>query len=113
MTNAKKKLGAWGEKVAVTHLEAHGYQILDQNWYCQIGEIDIIAQRQGTISFVEVKTRRGRAAGSPEESITPRKAQKLMHTALTWLGEQEDDDADWQIDLIAVELDSKGKTSAV
>ncbi|MEM9777413.1 MAG: YraN family protein [Chloroflexota bacterium] len=109
MTNARKKLGAWGEKVAITHLQAHGYKILDQNWHCQIGEIDIIAEQGGVISFVEVKTRRGRSAGSPEESITPRKAQKLMQTALTWLGEQEDDDADWQIDLIAVELDAKGK----
>lgn len=109
MTNARKQLGNWGEKVAVTHLEAAGYTILSQNWRCQVGEIDIIAQKAGNVSFVEVKTRKGRSAGSPEESITPRKAHKLIQLALTWLGEQDDDDLDWQIDLIAVELDTKGK----
>lgn len=109
MTNARKQLGNWGEKVAVTQLEANGYTILAQNWRCQIGEIDIIAKQADIVSFIEVKTRKGRSAGSPEESITPRKAQKLMQLALTWIGEHGDDDLDWQIDLIAVELDTKGK----
>lgn len=109
MAHERKKLGDWGEKVAVTQLQAAGYTILSQNWRCQIGEIDIIAEKAGVVSFVEVKTRKGRSAGSPEESITPRKAKKLMQLALTWMGEQEDDDLDWQIDLVAVELDTKGK----
>lgn len=109
MAHKRKKLGDWGEKVALTQLQANGYTILVQNWRCQIGEIDISAQKADIVSFVEVKTRRGRSAGSPEESITPRKAQKLMQLALTWIGEQENDDLDWQIDLVAVELDSKGK----
>ncbi|MFK7805612.1 MAG: YraN family protein [Anaerolineae bacterium] len=109
MAHKRKNLGDWGEKVAVTQLEATGYTILAKNWRCQIGEIDIIAKKAGTVSFVEVKTRKGRSAGSPEESITPRKAQKLMQLALTWMGEQDDDDLDWQIDLVAVELDTKGK----
>ena len=109
MSDSRKKLGAWGEEVAKTHLEANGYKIINQNWRCRIGEIDIIAQKDGIVSFTEVKTRRSRAAGSPEESITPRKAQKLTQLALTWIGEHGRDDLDWQIDLVAVELDSKGK----
>lgn len=109
MNNARKKLGDWGEKVAATHLEAAGYTIIGRNWRCQIGEIDMIAKKEDVVSFVEVKTRRGRAAGSPEESITPRKAQKLIQLALTWIGEQDDDELDWRIDLVAVELDAKGK----
>lgn len=109
MSNARKQLGKWGEKVAVTHLQAAGYTILSQNWHCQVGEIDIIAKKADIVSFVEVKTRKGRSAGSPEESITLRKAQKLIQLAFTWMGEQEDDDLDWQIDLVAIELDTKGK----
>ena len=109
MSNARKKLGDWGEKVAATHLESAGFTIIGRNWRCQVGEIDIIAKKNGVVSFVEVKTRRGRSAGSPEESITHRKAQKLIQLALTWLGAQDDDDLDWQIDLVAVELDNKGK----
>ena len=109
MAHKRKKLGDWGEKVAMTQLQAAGYEILAQNWRCQIGEIDIIGKRGETVSFIEVKTRRGRGVGSPEESITPRKARKLIELALTWLGEQGDDELDWQIDLIAVELDTQGK----
>ena len=71
MSDSRKKLGAWGEEVAKTHLEANGYKIINQNWRCRLGEIDIIAQKDGIVSFTEVKTRRSRAAGSPEESITP------------------------------------------
>lgn len=109
MSNSRKKLGAWGEEVAKTHLEANGFKIINQNWRCQAGEIDIIALKGDLVAFVEVKTRRGRSAGSPEESITPRKAQKLTQLALTWIGEHGRDDLDWQIDLVAVELDKKGK----
>ncbi len=109
MSNARKKLGAWGEEVAKTQLEANGFKIINQNWRCRLGEIDIIAEKDKAVSFVEVKTRRGRSAGSPEEAITPRKAQKLIQLALTWIGENGRDDLDWQIDLVAVELDTKGK----
>lgn len=109
MSDSRKKLGAWGEGVAATRLEANGYKIIGRNWRCRIGEIDIIAQQGETVAFIEVKTRKGRSAGSPEESITPRKAQKLIQTALTWIGENGNDDLDWRIDLIAVELDTKGK----
>jgi len=106
---SKQKLGRWGEKVAVTHLQANGYNIQAQNWRCPQGEIDIIATKGDIFHFIEVKTRRGRSKGSPEEAITPRKAQKLITTALAYIGTQELDEADWQIDLIAVELDRSDK----
>ena len=60
----RKKLGAWGEKVAATKLEADGYRVVARNWRCQQGEIDLIAQAgDGLLAFVEVKTRRGRSIG--------------------------------------------------
>jgi putative endonuclease len=111
--NSRQKLGRWGESVAATHLEASGYKISGRNWRCVHGEIDLIAEKQGSdgrlIAFVEVKTRRGRDKGTPEEAITPRKARKLVLTAQLYLAEQNITDADWQIDLVAVELDRGGK----
>ena len=104
-----KKLGAWGEKVAATRLEADGYKIVAQNWRCQQGEIDLIARASdGLYLFVEVKTRKGRSMGKPEEALTPHKSRKLIQLAQIYLGEQELD-VDWRIDLVAVELDNSGK----
>ena len=107
--NHKQRLGNWGESVAATHLKAHGYKILQTNWRCKRGEIDIVAQRKGVYHFVEVKTRRGRQHGTPEEAITPRKANQLLMTAQLYIGHFDLDDADWQVDLVALELDSQGK----
>ena len=106
---ARKKLGAWGEKVAATHLEANGYRLVARNWRCQQGEIDLIAEAEdGLLAFVEVKTRKGQAMGMPEEALTPHKSRKLIELAQIYLGEH-DLDVDWRIDLVAVELDTSGK----
>lgn len=105
----RKTLGAFGERIAAHHLEANGYHIVARNWRCQQGEIDLIASSQDALHFVEVKTRRGRSRGTPEEALTQRKGQQLTNLAWLYLAEQELDDADWQIDLIAVELDASGK----
>lgn len=107
--NGRKKLGAFGERVAAIQLEAAGYQIVARNWRCQTGEIDLIAQKNDVLHFVEVKTRKGRQSGLPEEALTPRKGQQLTQLALRYIAEYELDDADWQIDLVAVELDTAGK----
>lgn len=107
--NGRKKLGAFGERVAAIQLEAAGYQIVARNWRCQTGEIDLIAQKNDVLHFVEVKTRKGRQSGLPEEALTLRKGQQLTQLALQYIAEYELDDADWQIDLVAVELDAAGK----
>jgi putative endonuclease len=111
MTNgsgARKQLGAWGEGVAAHHLQAQGYEIVSRNWRCAQGEIDLIVRNRALWIFVEVKTRRGRDLGTPEEAITPTKARKLVQLAQLYLAEQELD-VDWRIDLVAVELDKAGK----
>mgnify|MGYP001217503687 CR=1 FL=1 len=106
---ARKKLGAWGENVAATRLEADGYRIVARNWRCARGEIDLIAQAgDGLLVFVEVKTRRGRGMGLPEEALTLHKSRKLIRLAEIYLGEH-DLDVEWRLDLIAVELDNSGK----
>ncbi len=108
MTSHRKKLGAWGESVAALHLEARGYQIIERNWHDQSGEIDIVARFGDLFVFVEVKTRRGRALGTPEEGLTDRKAERLLELSEIYMAEHGLD-ADWRIDMVAVELDEKGK----
>ena len=108
MGNGRKQLGAWGERVAAAHLEAKGCRIVARNWRCRQGEIDLIAQTGAVLAFVEVKTRRGRGMGAPEEALTPRKSRKLIQLAQLYLAEH-DLDVDWRIDLVAVELDTSGK----
>jgi putative endonuclease len=89
-------------------LEAKGYEILDRNWRCSRGEIDLIARAGQELVFVEVKTRHGRDLGTPEEGLTPQKARKLLEVAQIYLSDN-DLEEDWRVDLVAVELDQGGK----
>lgn len=109
MTDARQKLGRWGERVAATHLEAQGMRILERNWRCARGEIDLVAQHDDVLIFVEVKTRRGRALGLPEEALTPAKAARLVLLGEAYLAEHELVGISWRVDLVAVELDPSGK----
>ncbi len=104
----RRRLGNWGEGVAAIQLEAEGYAIVARNWRCAVGEIDIVARDGETLVFVEVKTRRGRAYGAPEEALTPRKAQKLLQLGAQYVYEQALGDINWRIDLVAIELDARG-----
>lgn len=108
MADARQKLGRWGEGVAATHLEAAGLTIVERNWRCARGEIDLVAREDDTLVFVEVKTRRGRSLGLPEEALTPAKAQRLVMLAEMYLADHELPDISWRIDLVAVELDLAG-----
>lgn len=108
MPTPRKKLGEWGEAYAARQLEAKGYEIIERNWRCARGEIDLVARVGQELVFVEVKTRRGRSMGTPEEGLTRRKAEKLLLLAQLYLAEH-DLDVDWQVDLAAIELDSSGK----
>jgi putative endonuclease len=104
---SQKQLGEWGESLAAEHLAANGYEIVVRNWRCRQGEIDIVAWAGLQLVFVEVKTRRGQAMGSPEESITQQKAQRLTELATIYAAEMGGE-VDWRIDLVAVELDDAG-----
>ena len=109
MSDARKKLGAWGEALAAQELEAQGYEILERNWRCARGEIDLVARAGQTLIFVEVKTRRGRNMGAPEAGLTPYKAKKLLQLGNLYIAEHDASNYDWRIDLVAVELDRSGK----
>jgi putative endonuclease len=108
-TNRRQRLGAWGEGLAALHLESQGYTIVDRNWRCRQGELDLVARAGELWLFVEVRTRRGRAMGTPEESLLRGKAQQVLQVAQHYLYEHELEDVEWRVDLIAVELDESGK----
>jgi putative endonuclease len=107
--DARVKLGRRGEKLAVTELARCGYEIVARNWRCQVGEVDVVARRDEAWAFFEVRTRRGREFGTPEESLTPSKQQRMVDVALTYLAEHELNDVDWRVGLVAVEMDRAGR----
>jgi putative endonuclease len=87
MTKVRRAFGAWGEQVAATHLEADGITVIERNWRCRAGEIDIIGLERETIVFCEVKTRRSLAFGAGVEAVLGAKARRLRRLAATWLSE--------------------------
>ena len=109
MSESRQKLGRWGEQLAAKHLEAKGYVLLERNWRCRRGEIDLVTRGGDVLVFVEVKTRRGRDYGTPEEAITSIKAKRLLELGQRYLLEHDLEDVEWSVDLVAVELDSQGK----
>ncbi len=105
MTNFRKTIGALGERLAQTKLVADGYTIIETNWRCQAGEMDIIARHGVEWIFIEVKTRTSTKYGSPEDSVDQRKQTRLARIAECYLDDQQLD-APWRIDMVAVEFDS-------
>jgi putative endonuclease len=105
----RMRLGASGERLAAGWLEARGYQIIATNWHCAYGETDLIAEREGELIFVEVKTRRGDSLGAPKEAVTAAKQRKLIATAQTYLMEHGIEDHPFRIDVIAVQLTPTGR----
>jgi len=98
----KDALGAHGEDLAAAHLIEAGLKILDRNWRCPIGELDIVAREANTLVFCEVKTRRSNAFGDPAESVTWRKARKLRQLAAQWLTEHDEHAPEVRFDVVAV-----------
>jgi putative endonuclease len=104
-----KELGIHGERTAEKHLSGLGYRILDRNWRWRKGELDLVAEQGKEIVFVEVKARRSQAYGFPEESITRSKQEKLIQTANAYLGSTGKQEADWRIDVVAIDMEEDGK----
>ena len=102
-------LGNWGERVARNFLAGKGYRVLETGFRCAWGEVDIVANDGDELVFVEVRTRRGDAFGTPQESVTRAKARRLTSTAQTYIEERGIDGVDWRIDLISIVLDSGGR----
>jgi len=102
---SRTELGALGEQVAVEHLRALGLQILQRNWRCRYGELDVIAaDGDDTVVFVEVKTRTGDGFGGLEQAVTPRKLRRIRRLAGIWLAGQDIRWRDLRIDVVGVRI---------
>lgn len=104
----KDALGRFGEDVAARHLGESGLEILERNWRCRRGEIDIVARDGDVLVFCEVKTRSGRAFGSPAEAVAGAKARRVRALASCWLAEHAHPYAELRFDVVGVVRDRDG-----
>ncbi len=109
----RRDTGILGEKLARDFLKKRGYHILETNYRCPEGEIDIVAKHKDSLAFIEVRTKTSLAFGSPEESITPAKKERMKATAAYYCQTHSNLPSLWRIDVVAIELDQKGKPSRI
>jgi len=113
MPDPRRALGDLGERLAEQHLLAKGYVIRERNFRIREGEIDLIAENNGTLVFVEVRARRGSRMGTAIESLTPAKQRRLVALAEAYGQLHEDLPNDQRIDVIALDLSVGGQLLSV
>jgi putative endonuclease len=104
----RKELGQIGETLAASYLSTRGWQIVDRNVRFREGEIDIVAARGGILAFVEVKTRRSTAFGSPAEAVTWRKQRRIRALASRYLAERHPGAHAIRFDVVDIARDRGG-----
>ncbi|HIJ87403.1 MAG TPA: YraN family protein [Desulfuromonadales bacterium] len=106
-----KKTGELGEEVAANYLIARGYRILERNFRCKGGEVDVIVRdpEDKSLVFIEVKARRGLSYGVPQLAVTPFKQRQISKAALTWLSKNRLHDTNARFDVIAILLHTDGQ----
>jgi putative endonuclease len=107
MTERRQTIGKAGEEVAVQYLCQHGYRIVERNYRCRFGEIDLIARDGATLAFIEVKTRRSHQYGPPAEAVTREKQRHLINASLVYLMQQKKVDELCRFDVVTVEMDAQ------
>lgn len=100
--SATNDLGARGERIAVAYLTDVGLRVLDRNWRCRDGELDIVAREGDALVFCEVKTRRGNGYGHPVEAVTLVKQRRLRTLAQRWLATHDEHAPDLRFDVVGV-----------
>ena len=105
----KKELGKKGEELAIGFLKKKGYRILERNYVCKLGEIDIIAKERDTLAFIEVKTRTSTLFGLPELSVTPFKQMQISKAALCFLKEKHLEEVKARFDVVSILLRPGGE----
>lgn len=105
----RNETGRLGEKLAQEFLSEQGFTIIDTNYRCQEGEIDIVALQGSCLVFVEVRAKMSLAFGNPEESVTRTKKKRLVATAEHYRQNHDRLPESWRIDFVAVELDHSAK----
>lgn len=109
MTEYRRVRGQRAEALAGEYLLAQGYSLLQRNYRCRWGEIDLIAEDPGGLVFVEVRSRQSGSMLSPEETITPSKAMRVVRSSQQYLLDTGQEDRPWRVDVIAVEYDREGR----
>ncbi len=101
-TSQQTALGVYGEAFAARHLTGQGMILLDRNWRCELGEIDLVLRDGRVLVICEVKTRSSLAFGSPVEAVTEKKARRLRRLGARWLAEHAVRPEDVRLDLVGV-----------
>jgi putative endonuclease len=109
----RREVGILGERIARSFLEENGYDIVETNYRCPEGEIDLVVRQDDLLIFVEVRTRRGIGTGTPEESITPLKKQRLTAAAEHYGQHREGLPAARRIDVVAIRMKHDGRVSRI
>ncbi|MBT5807884.1 YraN family protein [Candidatus Uhrbacteria bacterium] len=105
MVHSRRKFGDQGEKLAASYLNDKGFRVVDTQHRTPYGEIDLICRDGEEVVFVEVKTRRSRRFGFPEESVTAAKILRIVRSAEHILQERKWIDIPWRVDVVSVEFD--------
>jgi putative endonuclease len=104
----RRALGDYGERVAARHLTDQGMVVLDRNWRCHEGELDLVLRDGPALVGCEVKTRTSLSHGSPHEAVTDVKLARLQRLLLRWMREHEVHPAETRIDLVAILRPTRG-----
>lgn len=109
MEDFRKVLGARGEDLAVKYLKKKGYKVIERNYRCQWGEIDLVAREGDTLVFVEIKSRSSSGFGLPQDAVDRFKQGKLIEVARAYLAERRlTEDITMRFDVVAVQLTQSG-----
>ncbi|MPQ97260.1 YraN family protein [Modestobacter sp. I12A-02628] len=108
MPPARSQLGAFGERVAVRVLTDAGMHVVDRNWRCRAGELDLVARDGSALVFCEVKTRTATGYGHPVEAVTALKRRRLRGLAAAWLAAHDEHAPDLRFDVVGVLVPPSG-----
>ena len=111
MTNIRIDIGKRGETLAISFLKKNGYRIIESNFRCRYGEIDIIAQDGKTVAFIEVKTKTSNRFGSPTQAIDSRKQRQVSKTALAYISQKRLTNYSARFDVVGINI--KGSNSEI
>ena len=110
VVRAKDSLGRYGEELAARHLTADGFVVIERNWRCDEGEIDILARDGDVLVACEVKTRSSLRHGSPFEAVTERKLHRIQRLGMRWIREHPARPSALRVDVISVLRPASGPT---
>lgn len=114
MARTKVELGQRGETLVAEALERHGYALVEKNWRCHRGEVDLVHRKGDHLYFVEVRTRRSTGYPTPEHSLTPKKIARMDAVARVYIGTHTSSSPlTWHVSFVAVTTDPKGRPQRI